>query len=265
MSAVGNTGLTFLQGDRMSHAYIVSGDLADMIAMAAVCSGDGDKPCMNCKHCGKASRGVHPDITIVDRQKDKRDITVHQIRELKRDVIIVPGEASMKAYIINDADMMNRNAQNALLQMIEETPTHAVFILKTDNPSQLLPTVRSRCVEIKQRAGIDKTEQETLKLAVELFSALESGNAALAAYMFLLEKLEKDKFALFLTAAREQTVHRLDTVAGFENKIPRETLSHAERVLVKGMEMLDLNVNVGHISGFICASLLTVGDTTVNN
>ena len=258
MSASGSSSLAFLSSERLSHAYIVSGDTADMIAMAAVCSGAGEKPCMSCKHCGKASRSVHPDITIIDKQKDKRDITVGQIRELKKDVIVVPGEASMKAYVINDADMMNRNAQNALLQMLEETPPHAVFILKTDNPSQLLPTVRSRCVEIKRRSGAGKAEQEAIRLAGEFFSSLEGGNTALAAFMFLLEKLEKDRFAQFLNASRELTAQRLNAAGTSGDTIPRETLSRAERILVKGMEMMDLNVNVGHISGFICASMLTV-------
>ena len=241
---------------RLSHAYIASGSLADLIAMAAVCSGQSAKPCMSCKHCNKASRRVHPDITIVEKPADKREILVDQIRELKKDVIVVPCEASMKAYIISEADLMNRNAQNAFLQMLEEPPAHAVFVLKTENPSQLLPTVRSRCVELKSRIGQDETGQAASETAGEFFSAIEKGNSTLVAFMFRLDKLDKERYGQFIAAARGQAAVMLGEAANDETSIPRETLSRADRILARGGEMLDLNVNTGHISGFICASLL---------
>jgi len=242
--------------ERLSHAYITEGGMADIIAAAAVCSGPGKKPCMSCKHCDKASRRVHTDITYVERLPDKRDITVDQIRDLKKDIIIVPGEASMKVYIINEADLMNRNAQNALLQMLEEPPSHAVFILRTGNPSQLLPTVRSRCVELKSDATQGAVAESTVEMAAGFFSAIENGNAALAAFMFRLEKLGKDDLAAFIAAARELAAGMLRPKGGNAVKIPGYVISFAERLLAKGGDMLDANVNAGHISGYICASLM---------
>ena len=242
--------------EKLSHAYIVDGSLADTIATTAVCSGSGNKPCMSCKHCGKASRHIHTDITIVEKLPDKRDITVEQIRDLKKDIIIVPGEASMKAYIISDADLMNRNAQNALLQMLEEPPSHAVFILKTGNPSQLLPTVRSRCVELISREQPGGAAQPAVDMAAGFYNAIETGNAALAAFMFSLEKLEKEDFAEFLTAARELASGRLRFSGNSGAVIPRHTISSIEQILAKGGDMLNANVNTGHVSGYICASLM---------
>ena len=96
--------------DRLSHAYIAAGALADALALASVCSGRANKPCMECPQCKKASRGVHPDIIVIDKPDKKREITVNQIRELKRDAIIVPNEAEKKAYIVDDAGAMNTNA-----------------------------------------------------------------------------------------------------------------------------------------------------------
>jgi len=213
---------------------------------------------MKCKHCDKASRHIHTDITIVDKLPEKREITIDQIRELKRDIIIVPGEALMKAYIINDAGLLNRNAQNALLQMLEEPPSHAVFILKTGNPSQLLPTVRSRCVELISRDAPVGAARSATEMAAGFFAAMENGNEALAGFMFRLEKLDKEEFSAFLSAAREQASCNLRPVENRDAPITAHTIFTAGRLLVKSGEMLDANVNVGHISGFICASLMKI-------
>jgi len=253
-----NTRFSF-DGNRLSHAYIVSGGLAGTLAMAAVCSGRSDaRPCMSCTHCDKASRHIHPDITVVNKLPDKREIIVEQIRELKRDVIVVPNQAEKKAYIINDADSMNTNAQNAFLQILEEPPSHAVFILKTENPVALLPTVRSRCVELKGRDEPDTPDSSAEEMVSEFFSALERGNATLVAFMFRLEKLEKNVFSAFLAAAREHVAMKLKTIMISDNGTSPEVLSRTERILVRAGEMHDLNVSTSHISGMICASLLIV-------
>jgi len=260
-----------ISSDRLSHAYIVSGGLAEALAMSAVCAGpEAARPCGSCTHCAKASRGAHPDIMVVEKAPDKREIVVDQIRALKRDVIVVPNEAGKKAYIVNEADSMNKNAQNAFLQILEEPPSHAVLILRTENPAALLPTVRSRCVEIKSRA-LAGTVMEAAPPAVgaemarELFDSLSSGNAALVSLMFRLEKLDKDTFSQFLSAAREQAAIRLrETGSGgseqrsAERDAMRELLARAERVLVEAGDMLDLNVGTGHLSGMICANLIRI-------
>jgi len=250
--------------DRLSHAYIVSGGLAGTLAGSVVCAGAGGaKPCGVCPHCAKAARGVHPDIMVVEKASDKREIVVDQIRELKKDVIIVPNEAEKKAYIVKDADLMNKNAQNAFLQILEDPPSHAVFILSTDTPSALLPTVRSRCVDIKARTDAEAvmeagTPAAAAEMAEMLFFALESGNSSLVSLMFKLEKLDKEAFAAFLSAARSQAAARLREDAHSVSSLPPETVSNAERVLVKAGEMLSLNVSAGHLSGMICANLLIV-------
>ena len=256
-----------IDSNRLSHAYIVSGGLAEKLAMAAVCSGSaGEKPCGKCHNCDKASRNIHPDIFVVDKPADKRDIIVEQIRELKKDVIVVPNEAAKKAYIINAADLMNRNAQNAFLRILEEPPKHAVFILRTDTPAMLLPTIRSRCVELRAESetkpnisgGAAKPSID--EMADELLKSLKHGNTRLAAFMFRLERLEKEAMSEFLIAAREMAASKLRENPHGDSSALREKLAHAERVMVKAGEMLDLNVSMGHISGLICASLLETND-----
>ena len=242
-------------GERLSHAYIAGGGMADAIAMAAVCSGKGARPCMGCAHCGKASRGVHTDITVIDKLEGKREILVEQIRELKRDVIVVPGEAAKKAYIINSAETMNKAAQNAFLQMLEEPPSHAVFILRTENPAALLRTVRSRCVELKARPDAGSGEAGAEGVAAGFFSALEGGNVELARFMFRLEKMDREEFAAFLGAARGQAAEML-RAAPAKTSIPRDVLARSERVLFRAGEYLDLNVGSGHIAGMLIANIV---------
>ena len=248
-------------GSRLSHAYIASGGVVDTLAMAAVCSGSGLRPCMECAHCKKSSRGIHPDIMVISKMDKKREILIEQVRELKKDVIVVPNEAAKKAYIINDAETMNDNAQNAFLRILEEPPSHAVFILKTDTPADLLPTVRSRCVELKTRIEDTPPEAAIASISNEFFSAIRQGGVPLIEFMFRLEKLDKEQLSQFLTAARMQAAAEL-RMAGSEGKSGKrnveswELLSCAERVLAKAEEYLELNVNAGHISGLICATLL---------
>ena len=244
---------------RLSHAYIVDSVLTENLAMAAVCSGSGDKPCLSCVQCKKASRKIHPDIAMVERLPDKREIVVDQIREIKKDVIVVPCESQKKVYVIVDADLMNNNAQNAFLQVLEEPPSHAVFILQTENAAQLLPTVRSRCIELKSGHEPDLADSAVSGMVDEFYNALDNGNLELAAFMFRLEKLDKGAFADFLSTARERSILKLRAGAGSGSqggRIKRETLSHCEQLLCKAGEMLDLNVNTGHIAGMICAALM---------
>ena len=138
-----------LDDSRLSHAYIAGSGDAGRLAAVAICgAAEGTKPCMSCEHCRKLSGGIHPDVIYVGRLQKKREILVEQIREIKRDVILLPNEAERKVYLVNDADTMNISAQNAFLQMLEEPPTYAMFILVTENPTALLPTIRSRCIRL---------------------------------------------------------------------------------------------------------------------
>jgi len=244
--------------DSLSHAYIAPKPLISTLAQAAVCSAvTGIKPCLKCTHCDKALRGIHPDINIVSRLKDKKEISIEQIRDLKRAIIVIPNDASRSVYIIEDADTMNKSAQNALLQMLEEPPAHVMFILSTENPLALLPTVRSRCVSLlalpQQPLSGDPKMHE---LVSEFYTALDYGNYELVTFMFKLEKLDKESMAEFIKSATTQSAVRLRAEMNGENSTKRKTFALTERVLARASEMLELNVSAGHISGMICAELL---------
>jgi len=254
--------LFYFDSSRLSHAYIAEVDLADTLATAVVCGvRDSKRPCMNCIHCDKASRNIHPDIINIDRLDNKLIISVDQIREIKQDVYIVPNEAEQKVYVIRNADLMNINAQNALLQILEEPPAHAVFILCTSNPAALLPTVRSRCVESKsfpaEGSANESDDLEELNDLADMFiSALTKDNVKLMECMFRIDKLDRLAFNSFLTLTHEKIIISLRENLNDDKQEVRNALIKADAVLTKAGEMLNLNVSSGHIAGYICASMM---------
>ena len=103
---------------------------------------------MKCDSCKKAAGKNHPDIITLTHNKDNI-ITVDEVREqLVNDISIKPYSSPYKIYIVPDAELMNEQAQNAILKTIEEPPEYAVIMLLTNNVDSLLPTIRSRCVRL---------------------------------------------------------------------------------------------------------------------
>ena len=142
---------------RMSHFYLLSGPrgsgkhtLADLIAAAMLCE-EPNGPCGVCRSCRKVLSGSHPDYITID-DPTKKTVHVDLIREARADIFIRPNEGLKKIYLFPRAQDMGIPGQNALLKVLEEPPGYGVFLLLTDNPEKLLPTVRSRCVELKLRA-----------------------------------------------------------------------------------------------------------------
>lgn len=142
---------------RISHFYLISGPagsgkrtLARLLAAAILCKGS-DKPCMSCAACRKVMGSGHPDFITID-DPEKKTVTVDLIRQARSDIYIQPNEADHKIYLFPRAQDMGVPGQNALLKVLEEPPAYGVFILLTDNPQKLLPTVRSRCTELSLSA-----------------------------------------------------------------------------------------------------------------
>lgn len=139
---------------RISHFYLISGPegsgkhtLAKLLAAAILCKGKR-KPCGACDPCRKVFSGNHPDFITVD-DPEKKTVTVDLIRQARSDIYVQPNESDHKIYLFPRAQDMGLPGQNALLKVLEEPPKYGVFLLLTDNPDKLLPTVRSRCTELK--------------------------------------------------------------------------------------------------------------------
>lgn len=144
-----------LRRGHISHFYLISGPegsgkhtLAKLLAAAILC-GRSDAPCGGCAVCRKVFDGNHPDfITVTD--PEHKNIAVKIVREIRDDMFIRPNEAEHKIYLF--AQDLGIEGQNALLKVLEEPPSYGVFMLLTDNPEKILPTVRSRCTELNLQA-----------------------------------------------------------------------------------------------------------------
>ena len=144
-----------LQAGTLSHGYLFSGPsgsgkktLAREFAAAAECTGGGF-PCVSCSQCHKVLSGIHPDVIELSPE-DGKQIPVDEIRrKICSDVSILPNEGKRKIYIITQAQAMNLQAQNAFLRTLEEPPSYVLFLLLSENPEGLLPTIRSRVTEIR--------------------------------------------------------------------------------------------------------------------
>lgn len=143
---------TALRQGKLAHFYLICGapgagkkTLARLLSAAAMCEST-HKPCGKCESCRKVLSAVHPDVITVEDPEHKT-VPVRTIRQMREDVFIRPNEGSRKIYIFPQE--MGLEGQNALLKILEEPPSYGLFLLLTENPEQLLPTVRSRCVELK--------------------------------------------------------------------------------------------------------------------
>ena len=143
---------------KVSHAYILSGEegmgrktIARAFATTLLCEKSDKEPCMQCHSCKQIMSGNHPDVIWVTHEKPA-SIGVDDIRVQINDTIMVkPYSSGYKIYMVDEAEKMTVQAQNALLKTIEEPPAYAVIILMTTNQEVFLPTILSRCIQLKLR------------------------------------------------------------------------------------------------------------------
>ena len=160
--------------DKVSHAYIINGPdksgkmmLAEAFAQTLECEKLEDvvknaaqpsdvEPCMECHSCKQAMTKNQPDIIYVRHEKPNT-ISVDDIRtQVNNDIVIKPYSSRYKIYMIDEAEKMNEQAQNALLKTIEEPPAYAVIMLLTTNADTFLPTILSRCVTLNIKVVPDE-------------------------------------------------------------------------------------------------------------
>lgn len=111
------------------------------------------RPCMVCSSCRRIEAMEHPDVKWVLPEKKenvkKKSVKIEQIRNVIEVLSLKPYEAPLIACVIEDAHLMTTEAANALLKVLEEPPGNAMIILLTSKKELLLPTVISRCSEVR--------------------------------------------------------------------------------------------------------------------
>ncbi len=230
-----------VENDQVSHAYILNGErgagkklLANLFAATLLCEKGGPDPCNNCHSCRQAESGNHPDIIRVTHEKPN-SISVDDIRgQVNNTIMIKPYQGPYKVYIIDHADMMTPQAQNALLKTIEEPPQYAVIMLLVENAEILLPTINSRCVMLRLRyikdVLIKKYLMENLKVPdykADLCTAFAQGNMGHAIMLANSEHFNE---------IREEAVQMLRNIHEMELS---EIIETVNRITVYKVEISD--------------------------
>ncbi|MGX8728207.1 MAG: DNA polymerase III subunit delta' [Lachnospiraceae bacterium] len=218
-----------LSAGRISHAYLFAGEdgsgkhfLAKTFAAALLCKEGGEQPCMRCLSCRRVLAGTQPDLVELVREKPEI-ITVREIREqVVGTVGMRPYDSKYKVYIIDDAEKMNPQAQNALLKTIEEPPAYVVILMLANSPEALLPTILSRCARIDVRSVPDAEVRSFLieehgvsKKDAKIAAAFAQGNLGRAKEIALGETFaERCEQVLDLARrARELPLARLSSAS----------------------------------------------------
>lgn len=179
-----------IETNHVSHAYILTGEagmgrksLANAFAMTLLCEKAKKEPCMECHACKQVMSGNHPDLIYVTHEKPGT-MGVDDIREQVNDTIFIrPYSSYYKIYIVDEAEKMSVQAQNALLKTIEEPPSYGIIMLLTTNQEAFLPTILSRCVQLKLKPLKDSVVSAYLveslgisEVNAEVYGAFARGN-----------------------------------------------------------------------------------------
>jgi len=188
--------------DRISHAYLFSAKkgsgkskLAFEFAKASFCEESEVDSCGSCINCRKMDHQNHPDFKMISVLEGKSAISIDQIRELKKEIAYKPYDSDHKIYVMEAAERMTKEAANSLLKTLEEPPSFATIILLVEDSGKLLPTLVSRCQQIKLR-NVSKQKIKELLLAeglgveqAEIISSTAAGSPGKA-----LEIMEIDNY-----------------------------------------------------------------------
>ena len=175
---------------QMSHAYLLEGThgvgkktLANAFVKTLLCQTPIEGPngqqdcCGRCQSCRSFDHDNHPDVKRIRTLPDKNTISVKQIRdELVKDISIRPYGGQYKIYLIEEAERLTVEAQNAMLKTLEEPPAYGLIIMMAESAAAFLPTILSRCVKISLQPLDSKVVKAELGRR-----GVESGKAGIAA------------------------------------------------------------------------------------
>lgn len=158
-----------IDNNTLPHAFLVTGaagsgkrTLARELAAALNCEGRTDPasplPCHRCNNCRRIKEGNFADVMRLSRTESRATISVDDVRLFKEDMFLSSTESKHKIYIIEEADRLTPNAQNALLTVLEEPPRNVFIILLADSGDKILTTIKSRA----QSIAMERFDKERL-------------------------------------------------------------------------------------------------------
>ena len=262
---------TAAQHGRLSHAVILTGEgdkvqAARYIAAAHLCRADSGRPCLQCNACRKVLDRIHPDVTEV-QDSERKELPVEAIRALRQDAYIRPNEGRRKVYLFTDCAQLNERDQNVLLKIVEEGPPYAAFVFCADAVHSLLPTIRSRCVELRMDAPQAPVEED--EAAAELCRVIARREPlALTAHLTALEnrRLKREQLLSLLEGAWQISADALLSQCGkpgtcgdaadmLRCAFARRQLQELTTLFRRYCGECQYNVGVGHVLGALGAEL----------
>ena len=260
------------QNGRLSHAVILTGEgdkvqAARYIAAAHLCRADSGRPCLQCNACRKVLDRIHPDVTEV-QDSERKELPVETIRALRQDAYIRPNEGERKVYLFTDCAQLNERDQNVLLKIVEEGPPYAAFVFCADAVHSLLPTIRSRCVELRMDAPpLDAEEGEAAAELCRVIARREP--LALTAHLTALEnhRLKREQLLPMVEGAWQISADALLSRCGkpgacgeaadmLRRAFDRRQLQALTDLFRRYCDECQYNVGVGHVLGALGADLV---------
>ena len=189
---------TIISG-QISHSYLMIGIpgigkkmIAYQYAKALLCLGE-DKICDACKSCMEFDTNNHPDFYYIE--PDGNSIKIEQIRQLQKRIQEKPIISNKKIYIIDNAYLMTKEAQNCLLKTLEEPPEFAIIILIGTNENAFLTTIKSRCMILHfnpiQNTDIKKYLEQSYEMKDVSENILDIAQGSIGKAIYLKDKQEE--------------------------------------------------------------------------
>jgi len=223
-----------------SHAYLFSGPAgvgksqAALALAAGLACGDGG--CGVCSTCRRVQEGLHPDVEVI--APEGNFIRKEEITDINLHAAYRPYEARAKVYVFLEADRFNAEAANAFLKTLEEPPGHVHFILVTDHPERLLPTIASRCQSVTFSSVAAPVLAEDLRSRFGLSEAeallvarVAGGNLSYARELATSEAARRQREQLLDLARDLPSAGLMDTQVALNevmNTIERRSMERAE-------------------------------------
>ncbi len=261
--------LNAIKTGKISHAYVINGEqfsgkefIAKIFAMALQCEERGKEgaevPCQKCHSCKQALSGNQPDIIKVTHEKPNT-ISVDDIRiQISGDVGIKPYSSPYKIYIMNEAEKMTQQAQNALLKTLEEPPEYVIIMLLTTNVNAFLQTILSRCIVLNMKPVPDHlvrkylmNELQITDYKAEVCVAFARGNLGKARQLAFSEGFEnmKGEALSILKYVQDMELNEMVTAANQikEYKLDRSDLIDIMMVWYRDVLLFKATSDMNHL------------------
>lgn len=213
-----------VQNNRLAHAYLFTGPrgtgkttCSKILAMAVNCEHPVDgNPCMECDSCRGIEDGSILDVVEMDAASNNG---VDDIRQLREEANYTPNQCKYRVFIIDEVHMLSTSAFNAFLKIMEEPPSHVIFILATTETHKVPATIISRC----QRFDFKRIKTEDIVERLQYIAQQEQ--------TFTLHEDAAQMIARLADGGMRDALSILDQCIAYSNDVTRDVVAEAAGVV----------------------------------